>query len=177
MEAKTGYYVIMENNKKPTNPKDVLGIAKVPMHCVPARVLMELGLAMAEGGRKYGTYNYRNMGVRSSVYYDAAVRHLMDWWEGTDIDPDSGLHHVTKAIASLVVLRDGMLMENIFDDRPIQLPNKLNLEELNQLSQDLIKKYPKCAKPFTQGDAYPGIPQALRFDDDDDEECEKGGIG
>ena len=46
------------------------------------------------------------------------MRHLVGWWEGEDLDPDSGLSHVTKAIASLVVLRDAMLNGKCEDDRP-----------------------------------------------------------
>ncbi len=103
---------------KPTNPKDLIGVRKVPMSCVPAGVLLDLALALHEGAVKYGRHNYRVAGVRSSVYYDAAVGHLMDWWEGEDIDPDSGLSHVTKAIASLTVLRDAMFQEKLTDDRP-----------------------------------------------------------
>jgi hypothetical protein len=136
--------------KKDTNPKDALGVAKVPMHCVSARVMMELGLAMMEGGRKYGTHNYRAMGVRASVYYSATLRHLMDWWEGTDIDPDSGVHHVVKAIAGLVVLRDSMLMQNCEDDRPIRLPDGLNIADLNEQAAKIIEKYPVSKEPFTQ---------------------------
>jgi hypothetical protein len=133
----------------PTNPKDALGVAKVPLHCVSCAVQMEVGLAMMEGGRKYGTHNYREKGVRASVYYDAAMRHIMSYWEGEDIDPDSGLPHIIKAIATLTVLRDGQLMENVVDDRPVQLPDKLDTDRLNEHAKDIIKRYPECAEPFT----------------------------
>lgn len=139
-----------EKQRKPTNPKDALGVKKVPLHCVPSAPLFEVGLAMMEGGRKYGTHNYRDEGVRMSIYYNAVFRHLIAWWEGEDIDPDSGIHHVIKAIASLFVLRDSMIMENCEDDRPIKYPNGLNMNELNELAADLIEKYPDCAKPFLQ---------------------------
>ena len=46
----------------------------------------------------------------------------MAWWEGEDVDPDSGLSHITKAIATLVVLRDSQINLNVDDDRPIR-PN------------------------------------------------------
>ncbi len=108
--------------EKPTNPKDVVGIRKAPMSTVPGRVIAELGLAMLEGAAKYGRHNYRGAGVRSSVYYDATMRHLISWWEGEDIDPDSGLSHVTKAIASLTVLRDAMHQAKLEDDRPPKTP-------------------------------------------------------
>jgi len=137
---------------KPTNPKDTLGIKKAPLHCLPCDVLMELGLAMAEGAIKYGAHNYRDAGVRASVYYDALQRHIMAWWEGEDIDPDSGVSHLIKAMACLVVLRDSMNMENWVDDRPMQLPNKLNMPKYNRMMEELIKKYDHQTEvpPFTQ---------------------------
>lgn len=103
---------------KDTNPKDAIGISKAPMSTVSAAVLMEVGVAMLEGASKYGRHNYRAAGVRASVYYDALMRHAMTWWEGEDLDSDSGMSHVTKAIATLVVLRDAMIQDKFTDDRP-----------------------------------------------------------
>ena len=119
---------------KDSNPKDAVGTAKVPVSTVSMQVMSELtrylsgsvnalvqaelGLAMMEGALKYGRHNYRAVGVRASVYYDAAFRHLSAWNYGQDIDPDSGLSHITKAIATLTVLRDSMIQGNWTDDRP-----------------------------------------------------------
>lgn len=140
-----------EKMKKSTNPKDALSIKKIPIHLVPIQVLSEIGLAMLEGGRKYGGHNYRDAGVRASVYLDAVWRHLfLQFWEGEDIDPDSKLHHVTKAIASLVVLRDSMLMDNWIDDRPIRHPNGPDTQRLNALATKIIEEYPDCVDPFTE---------------------------
>jgi Domain of unknown function (DUF5664) len=107
-----------EPNAKPSNPKDMVGVRKAPMSTISGAVLAEVGLAMLEGAAKYGRHNYRAVGVSAAVYYDATMRHLIGWWEGEDIDPDSGLSHVTKAIASLVVLRDPMIQAKFTDDRP-----------------------------------------------------------
>ena len=139
-----------ETGEKPTNPKDALGVKKVPLHCVPSIPLFEVGLAMMEGGRKYGAHNYRAIGVRMSVYYDAIMRHMIAWWEGEDIDPDSGVHHLVKAMTCLFVVRDSMYMGNCEDDRPIKYPEGLKIEELNKLAEGLIKKYPKCIDPFLE---------------------------
>lgn len=129
---------------KPSNPKDVLGIQKVPMSAVPANVLAEIGLGMLEGASKYGRHNFRGVGVRASVYYDAVWRHLMAWWEGEDIDPDSGLNHVAKAMSSLVVLRDSMLRENWQDDRPPR--SKPFIADFNKKASEVMEKY-KDKKP------------------------------
>jgi hypothetical protein len=133
--------------EKPTNPKDAVGIAKVPLSTVPATVIFETGLGMMEGALKYGRHNYRAIGVRSSVYYDAAIRHLGAWWEGEDTDPDSGLSHVTKAIASLVVLRDAMIQDKLTDDRPPRAPAGW-LAALNERAKALLEKYPEPKQAF-----------------------------
>ena len=134
---------------KPSNPKDAVGVRKVPTFCVPSTVMMEVGLAMMEGDRKYGMFNYRPIGVLGSVYYDAARRHMEDWKEGVDIDPHSGLHHITKAIASLVVMRDAMIFGSFTDDRPPPAPEGW-MEELNAKASDLIDQYPERKDPFTR---------------------------
>lgn len=126
-------------SNKPTNPKDSVGVNKVPMSCVSAAVLAEIATGMHEGALKYGRHNYRGLGVRASVYYDATMRHLMWWWEGQDIDPDSGLSHVTKAITSLVVLRDAMIQDMMEDDRPPR--GFLGMSELNHKVRDNNENY------------------------------------
>jgi Domain of unknown function (DUF5664) len=135
---------------KPTNPKDAFGIKKASLSCVPSPVLMEVGIGMLEGAGKYGRHNYRIYGVRASVYYDAALRHLMSWWEGEDIDADSGLSHVTKAICSLVVLRDAMIQGKFNDDRPPV--SRAWLADLNAKAEALFEKYPDPVKPYTEAD-------------------------
>lgn len=142
----------MSDEGKPTNPKDALGIRKVPLSCIPVRVLWRVGLAMLEGAAKYGRHNYRGAGVRASVYFDAVVaRHLFPWWEGEDVDKDSGLSHIDKAIAGLMVLRDSMLQGNWTDDRP---PSQaVDLGELNAHAGMLIDKHAdKSPHHWTIGD-------------------------
>jgi hypothetical protein len=139
---------------KSTNPKDALGIKKPPLSTIPAGVLLELGVAMLEGACKYGRHNYRTIGVRGSVYYDAALRHLISWWEGEDIDPDSDLSHITKAIASLVVLRDAMLNGNITDDRPPI--SSTRMRALSDKVHTLLVKYPTPVEPYTESNKDKG---------------------
>ena len=77
----------------------------------------------------------------------------MAWWEGEDIDIDSQLSHVTKAIASLVVLRDAMMNDMMEDDRPPAIHKEGQLMwmyELNDKAASLINKYPESKDPFTE---------------------------
>lgn len=99
-----------------------------PFHVMPWRIILEIALGMMEGGRKYGRHNYRAVGVRATVYYDATTRHLGDFIEGTNVDRDSGLSHLTKALSSSQVLLDCMVMGNWIDDRPLRVPDCIQSE-------------------------------------------------
>lgn len=140
--------------KKETNPKDSVGSGKVGLSNVSAPVLMMVALAMEEGARKYGRHNYRVAGVKHSIYYDAVMRHMMAWWEGEDIDPDSGLPHVAKAMASLAVLLDSILYGNDNDDRPPKY-EKGWINELNEKTKDLTKLYPNPILPYREKNDEP----------------------
>jgi hypothetical protein len=157
-ETEAQLRLAMENQKvneasvKDTNPKDAIGVTKAPMSTVPAAVMLELGVAMLEGSCKYGRHNYRFAGVRASVYYDALMRHVMEWYEGTDLDEDSGLSHIIKAIATLTVLRDAMLNNMVFDDRPIGMVCPDWLKTLNEKTAAIIAKYPNPKEPYLAKD-------------------------
>lgn len=134
---------------KPSNPKDQVGVLKAPMHYVSMPYMFEVGLAMLEGGLKYGAHNYRVAGVRYSVYYDAILRHVAAIWEGQDIDPDSGLPHLAKIGACCAVLRDAELCGKLVDDRPPAVHQDW-IASLNQKAKELIARYPEPKAPFTQ---------------------------
>jgi len=140
----------MNKGAKDTNPKDAVGTKKVPFALIPDNVLGEVGLAFLEGARKYGAYNWRVAGVRASVYIDALRRHLGAWWNGEDVDKDSGLSHIVKAIACLVIIRDSMLQNNIVDDRPPKTLDTDWVQKLNKKAEEIIEKYPDAVKPFTE---------------------------
>ena len=137
----------MSEKTKASNPKDAVGSGKWRKFApVPQTVVWELGVAMMEGALKYGRHNYRAAGVRGSVYFDAAMGHLSQWWEGEDKDPDTGLSHLTKAMASLVVLRDAMIQAEygedaslFVDDRPPKTGDLNGLRaELQGVVDDMI---------------------------------------
>lgn len=121
------------------NPKDAAGSHKTPISDVPLGVIMEVGLGMREGASKYGRFNFRQDPVEASCYIDALFRHIVDWWEGEDVDEASGLSHVTKAICTLVVLRDAESTGMMIDDRPKPL-NKGIISILNEIHQECQKK-------------------------------------
>jgi len=136
-----------ENVPKETNPKDAISTRKPRFYSgLPANVTKEVSIGMMEGAMKYGRHNYRIAGIRASVYVDATIGHLLDYWEGQDIDPDSNLHHITKAIASLYVLRDAQMMNMCEDDRPPKSDVEGDKIRLQAVVDELFNKYPKETK-------------------------------
>lgn len=138
---------------KDTNPKDAVGTKKWRQFSVlPLTVIWELAVALLEGARKYGRHNYRVAGVRPSVYVDAAMGHIGAYWEGQDIDPDSGLHHITKAIASLTVLRDAQIQGKCIDDRPPHTDMDVFPVEMQARVDEIFERYPNAVEAYIEGD-------------------------
>jgi hypothetical protein len=113
-----GRLMSAEQQAKQMNPKDRVGTTKVPLSLVPSTALTVQVLAHADGALKYGAWNWRYAGVRASIYSDAAVRHIFAWLHGEEVDPDSGVHHLSHAIACLNILVDAQAVGKLVDDRP-----------------------------------------------------------
>ena len=108
----------MENKYPDDNPKTQIGVTKPPLSSIPPVGLMHLGQAMENGRQKYGRMNWREKKVTSSIYYDAAMRHLLAWWDGEERAQDSGVHHLGHAMACLAILLDAKSVSMLNDDRP-----------------------------------------------------------
>jgi hypothetical protein len=105
---------------KPSNPKDIIGSDKVPLHLWPETATVLGALALLDGALKYGRSNFRSVGVKASIYFDAAKRHLNAWNEGEDNDPDSGLPHLAHVLACVAILIDARAAGKLTDDRMIK---------------------------------------------------------
>jgi hypothetical protein len=100
------------------NPKDRVGAGKPPLHLIPPAAEILEAVVMGLGAKKYGHFNWRSSKVRSTVYIAAAKRHLAQWLDGQDDDPESGVSHLAHARACLGVLLDAIATGNVVDDRP-----------------------------------------------------------
>ena len=102
---------------KSTNPKDMIGSDKLPLHLWPATATAMGCIGLLEGMAKYGRTNWREAGVRASIYVDACKRHLDAWFEGEEFAPDSGVPHLANAIACIAILIDAKAAGKLNDDR------------------------------------------------------------
>ena len=139
---------VKATTSKESNPKDIIGSTKASLCCVPTGPLFEVGAAMLDGSAKYGRHNWRAIGVRASVYYEAALRHLMRYWEGEDIDPDSGVHHLAHVSACCLIARDAAMCGMMEDDRPIRIGDPTIW--VKELIPQIKARYPDPKPPFTE---------------------------
>lgn len=100
-----------------TNPKDLLGLKKVPMRLMISPAIVELAAVMRLGAKKYGPWNWRKKKVRWSVYHEAILRHLFQSASGEDADSESGRPHEAHIMACCLIIMDAKHTGNIVDDR------------------------------------------------------------
>ena len=99
------------------NPKTIFGQAKIPLHVIPPRALLQVGQAMHIGKEKYGHFNWRHAAVPATIYYDAALRHWMSWFDREELDPATGISHLAFAAANALILLDAQAGNHMIDDR------------------------------------------------------------
>lgn len=101
-----------------TNPKFGEGLKKPPLGLVPKVLLEETAAALALGASKYGAWNWRENEVDAMTYVHAALRHLEQWKEGEDDDPESERSHLGHVAACLAIILDAKSVNMLVDNRP-----------------------------------------------------------
>ena len=99
------------------NPKTAMGEAKPKISSTPTIGIREMGKVFELGAKKYGRYNWRLHQVSATVYYDAAWRHLSAWFDGEDLDPESGVSHLAHVMACMTILMDAQQHRMLNDNR------------------------------------------------------------
>jgi len=100
------------------NPKDIVGSTKAAMLLFPPIAMVHAVDAMMDGAGKYDPYNWRAKDITTSNYLHAAIRHVIDYWEGEECAPDSLAKHLGHAIATLGIVLDAQAHGCLIDDRP-----------------------------------------------------------
>ena len=108
---------IMMTKYPDDNPKTAFGEAKPKLSDTPTIGIQLMGEVHTNGAAKYGRFNWREHQVSATVYYDAAQRHLMAWFNGETIDPESGLPHLAHAMACCNILLDAEKSGKLNDNR------------------------------------------------------------
>ncbi len=141
---------------KPTNPKDIIGSNKLPLHLWPETATVLGCLGLLDGALKYGRSNFRAIGVKASIYVDALKRHTNAYFEGQDDDPDSGLPHLAHILACAAILIDAKALNVLNDDRQYPGGYMKLVEEMTPHVARLKEKHKdKSPKHYTIQDKEP----------------------
>jgi Domain of unknown function (DUF5664) len=145
-----------DQTTKPTNPKDALAIGRLPLHLVPDTLKVMAAPGFMEGALKYGAFNWRISGVSASVYISAFERHWIDWKNGEDHDPKTGVHNLSSCIACLGIIMDAALCGQLTDDRPPRAPLSKAIDDLEPLMRSLRAQFgDRNPRHMTIADALP----------------------
>lgn len=107
-----------EKSSSGTDPKGAAAADRVKLALIPPAAEIQIARALMDGAAKYGEFNWRGNTVEAMTYVHATRRHMAAWIDGEEVAPDSGVHHLAHAIASLVVLLDAFHCGTVQDNRP-----------------------------------------------------------
>lgn len=152
----------MSSNYPDDNPKTVQGEKKIDLSLVPPSAIIAEARVMAIGAHKYGPYNWRDKTVSSRVYTAAALRHILTWQDGEEIDPESGESHLAHARACLGIVIDAKSIGKLNDNRPtagaagrLLLPHEPKPTTLAIFTEAGEGIPPHTAMPAEKGGAMP----------------------
>ncbi|GJE01459.1 dATP/dGTP diphosphohydrolase domain-containing protein [Methylobacterium isbiliense] len=92
---------------------------KDPWDLAPWDAFRAIVQVLAFGARKYAPRNWER-GMAWSRLYAALFRHLTAWWQGENVDAETGLPHLWHAGACIVFLIAYELRGVGQDDRPTE---------------------------------------------------------
>jgi hypothetical protein len=78
-------------------------IGKPSIDLVPPEWIVSMAKICEYGKNKYGADNWRR-GFKWSRLYGAALRHLLSFWEGEDMDKESSFPHLWHAAWNCLAL-------------------------------------------------------------------------
>ncbi len=138
---------------KASNPKDAAATTRIPLWLLSPIAKAHWSLAQFAGTVKYGAWNWRVAGVRSSVYLSAMQRHIDAYVSGEEHDPIDGTHHLGNVMACAAILLDAQAAGKLTDDRPPRVGIRPLYKALEALAGRLIEQYrDRSPRHFTVDD-------------------------
>ena len=143
-------------NVKLSNPKDSIGDKKVPLWLCSAIAMAHWAAAQFAGLVKYGAWNWRAAGVRTSTYLSAIGRHWARYANGERCDPVDGTHHLGNIMACCAILLEAEAIGKLTDDRSPSADLQETFTEVEAIMAKLKLLYAdKQPKHWTIEDTLP----------------------
>ena len=78
-------------------------IGKERISLIPKDALLDIAKVLEFGAQKYGDHNWKK-GIQWTRLIDAAMRHLIKFNDGQNLDEESDLNHLAHSCANLMFL-------------------------------------------------------------------------
>ena len=98
---------------------------KPRLDLIPHEAILGMGLVFDAGARKYSDRNWEK-GMPLGKLYASAMRHLVAWQSGNDIDAESGLPHLAHALTNIAMLYALSLRRPDLDNRWYNVAHESN---------------------------------------------------
>jgi len=89
---------------------------KIPLEFLELSGIEDMCKAFQFGAKKYSKGNYKQ-GMEATRLTAAAMRHILQWQMGVDMDDESGISHLGHAMACLSMISTTMSLGTLIDDR------------------------------------------------------------
>lgn len=104
---------------------------------IPYEALAEIARVYGMGAKKYDLHNWRK-GYDWGLSYAAMMRHATQFWQGEDLDQESGLPHMAHAAWHCLTLLTFMQEHRDLDDRFSTVQQREAVQTLSEtLKRDL----------------------------------------
>lgn len=135
------------------NPKASVGETKLPLWLLSPIAKAHWCMAQFCGMLKYGAWNWRAAGVKTSTYLSAMERHIEGYKSGERLDPIDGTHHLGNIMACCAILLEAEACGKLTDDRPPVVDHRPTMRECESLMAKLREQYKdKAPKHWTNED-------------------------
>lgn len=118
-----------------TNPKDLIGVAKLDLSNLPQVGLLMTAHALMDGEEKYSVANWLKHKVSARIYIAAMKRHIALWEAGEELASDSLRHHLAHLASSAMILMDAQANGMLIDDRIRNPAAIMALKDINKAIQ------------------------------------------
>lgn len=121
---------------------------KPDLSLLPKDALFEIAQVLMMGEKKYGRYNWQNS-IEINRLLAAAMRHILQFNDGEDNDPESGRSHLAHGACNLMFAIWMMKHRPDVDNRrkPVEKSVQVILEQKMIVDKDNIKFYSPIRNP------------------------------
>jgi hypothetical protein len=89
---------------------------KPPLALLPPAMVIGVAQVMAYGAKKYDLHNWRK-GSTVNTFLGSALRHIVAYLDGENLDPESGVAHLAHAATNIGFVLQWIADGKLVDDR------------------------------------------------------------